>query len=54
MKNLNRDLQAGHQLLSIFERSKFQLDDILDHQPVLFAVLHGHGRILRASAELVQ
>lgn len=54
MRDINRDLQAGHQILSLFERSKDTIDSILDRQPALFAIVDSSGRILRGNDQLAQ
>jgi len=52
MRDYQRDLQAGHYLLAIYEQSKIQLDHVLDRQPALFAIVDVEGKVLRASDKL--
>lgn len=46
---ITRDLQAVHQILSVYEKSKFQADHLLDYLPVSFAVMDEQGIILRGN-----
>jgi serine phosphatase RsbU (regulator of sigma subunit) len=46
------ELLATHQILSLFERSKFMSDQILDNLSGLFANLTAQGQILRANGQL--
>lgn len=54
MSDLNRDVQAGQQLLSIYERSKLHLEEILDRQPALFAIVNPVGTVFRTNEEVAR
>ena len=54
MNQINQDLQASHQILSLLERSKSQSEGILDRLSGAFAIVDGEGRILRTNFGLAQ
>ncbi len=51
---LSQDLKASHDLISLFERSKVQVERFLDNQTGIFAILDKEGKILRSNLELAQ
>lgn len=46
---ITRDLQAIHQILSVFEKSKIQSDLLLDTLPITFMVIDQSGDIFRGN-----
>lgn len=48
---ITRDLQAIHQIVSVFEKSKFQSDNLLDTLPFVFSVIDQNGQILRGNRD---
>lgn len=46
---ITRDLQAIHQILSVFEKSKIQSDLLLDSLPITFMVIDQKGNIYRGN-----
>lgn len=49
MKNLNQELQANYQIISLLEKSKTNSETILDRLPDMFFILESNGNILKAN-----
>lgn len=52
MKNLNQDIQASYQIISLLEKSKTNSEVILDQLPDLFFVVDEVGNILKANIQV--
>lgn len=50
----NREVQALHQVLNVYERSKINTDHILDTMPTIFVLIDQDGRILRGNSDSAQ
>lgn len=48
----NRDIQALHHILEVFEQAKSNGEEILDHMPGIFCVIDAHGQVFRGNKGL--
>lgn len=51
MSNINQDLQASYQIISLLERSKANSESIIDRLPDVFVIIEQKGSILKGNEE---